>query len=457
MNSGVPNWANRSLFWGDNLTVLRGMNSASVDVIATDPPFNKGKDFHATPDSLSSGSSFQDRWSWRDDVDQEWIDQITDDFPLVMNVINGSRNSYGDDMGAFLCFMAVRLLAMKRVLKKEGSIFLHCDPTASHYLKELMDAVFGKENFRNQIIWRYSGWNKKLRNHFERRHDVILFYTKSKEAKFHGYGTPWKSKEEYLKVRKQKLRVDEDGREYVLSDRGGGERIKRYIEEAMQYGRPTDDVWELDKLNNSSKEWLGYPTQKPLELYERLISSVSDEGDIVLDPFCGCATTLVAAEKLKRQWVGIDIWKGAPKAVIARLQELGLVDDKNGNSNYLFDSGEFFFREDVPARTDDSETVTPFLAVKQKVVEPDGKKQSRAEIYEILLSERGIVCQGCDRRFDDRRYLELDHNTPRSDGGLNHVSNRVLLCSPCNRAKSNHLTLSGLRMLNKKNGWMANQ
>lgn len=447
---------NRSLFWGDNLAVLRGMNSESVDVIATDPPFNKGKDFHATPDSLASGSSFQDRWSWRDDVDQEWIDQITDDFPLVMNVINGSRASYGDDMGAFLCFMAVRLLAMRRVLKQEGSIFLHCDPTASHYLKELMDAIFGKENFRNQTIWHYSGWNKKLRNHFERRHDVILFYTKSKKAKFNGYGTPWESKEEYLKVRKQKLRVDEDGREYVLSDRGGGTRIKRYIEEAMEYGRPIDDVWDVDKLNNSSKEWLGYPTQKPIELYERLILSASDEGDIVLDPFCGCATTLVAAEKLNRQWVGIDIWKGAPSAVVSRLQELGLVDDTSGDTNFLFDSGEFYFREDIPTRTDDGEVASPYLAVKQKVREPEGtKRMSRAEVYEILLSQSGPVCQGCDRRFDDPRYLELDHNTPRSDGGINHVSNRILLCSPCNRAKSNTHTLSGLRRMNKQNGWMA--
>ena len=142
---GKPNWASRTLFHGDNLKFLRAMNSDSVDLIATDPPFNKVRDFHATPDSLASGARFQDRWSWERDVHQEWVDQITDDNPRVMNVIQGSRSSYGDDMGAFLCFMAVRLLAMRRVLKPTGSIYLHCDPTASHYLKELMDAVFGRE------------------------------------------------------------------------------------------------------------------------------------------------------------------------------------------------------------------------------------------------------------------------------------------------------------------------
>ena len=121
------------------------MNSKTVDLIATDPPFNKGRDFHATPDSVAKGASFQDRWSWDKDVHEEWVDKITDDFPKVMNVINGSRESYGDDMGAFLCFMGVRVLEMHRILKTTGSMYLHCDPTASHYLKELMDAIFGKK------------------------------------------------------------------------------------------------------------------------------------------------------------------------------------------------------------------------------------------------------------------------------------------------------------------------
>lgn len=150
-----PNWNNRTLFHGDNLRFMRGMNSETIDLIATDPPFNKGRDFHATPDSLASGASFQDRWSWENDVHEDWLDQISDDHPHLMEVIQNSRKTYGDDMGAYLCFMAVRLIAMRRLLKPTGSIYLHCDPTASHYLKMLMDAIFGRKNFRNEIVWSY--------------------------------------------------------------------------------------------------------------------------------------------------------------------------------------------------------------------------------------------------------------------------------------------------------------
>ena len=440
----VPNWQNRTLFHGDNLKFLRQMNSESVDLIATDPPFNKGRDFHATPDSLAKGASFQDRWSWETDVHQEWVDHITDDHPNVMNVVQGSRLSYGDDMGAFLCFMAVRLLAMRRVLKPTGSIYLHCDPTASHYLKELMDAVFGRKNFRNEIVWHYQGWNKRLRTHIERRHDILLFYSRSKGSAFNYPTRPWDSKDEYIRVRKQRVRADGNGREYVLSDAGGGKRVKRYLDDAMRYGVPLDDVWRIDKINNSDKiERTGYPTQKPLALYERIILASSNEGDVVLDPFAGCATTCVAAERLGRQWVGIDIWDKAHETVVDRLRGEG----------ELF--GEVHYATEPPERTDDGETSAPFLRVKQAVREPHGPRMSRAEMYDILLSRQGPKCQGCDRRFDDPRYLELDHNTPRADGGINHISNRVLLCSPCNRAKSNVYTLSGLRRINKKKGWMA--
>ncbi len=173
----TTNFANRTLYHGDNLAFMRAMNSESVDLIATDPPFNKGRDFHATPDSLAAGAKFQDRWSWERDVHEEWVDQIADDYPHVLNVIQGSRSSYGDDMGAFLCFMAVRLIAMRRLLKPTGSIYLHCDPTASHYLKELMDAVFGRRMFRNEIVWCY-GSGGASKQHFSRKHDLILWYSR---------------------------------------------------------------------------------------------------------------------------------------------------------------------------------------------------------------------------------------------------------------------------------------
>ena len=441
------------MFHGDNLPFLRAMNSETVDLIATDPPFNKGRDFHATPDSLAAGASFQDRWSWEQDVHEEWVDQITDDFPLVMNVIQGSRNSYGDDMGAFLCFMAVRLLEMRRVLKPTGSLYLHCDPTASHYLKELLDAVFGRRNFRNEIVWHYSGWNRKLKRHFNARHDVLLFYSKRNAPVFFSYAEPWESEEEYVKLRKQKVRTDEQGRKYVLSDAGSGKRVERFLSDAMAYGKPVSDVWILDKVNNSASEGYGYPTQKPLALYERVIQASSHPGDMVLDPFCGCATTLVAAERLNRQWAGIDIWNKAHDAVIDRLRQEELLAP-DSQPDKLFHIGQIYYETKPPARTDDGLEAVPFLRTKLKVQEPQGRKLSRAEMVAFLLEQHGSRCQGCNRLFDDPRYLELDHNTPRSDGGINHISNRILLCGPCNKLKSNQYTLSGLRRLNKKNGWM---
>ena len=220
--------------------------------------------------------------------------------------------------------------------------------------------------------------------------------------------------------------------------------IKLYKDERGYYTMVNcRDYWPVDAIGRTSSERTGFPTQKPLSLYERMVRASSNEGDVVLDPFAGCATTLVAAERLGRQWVGIDIWDGAHEIVVKRLR------DETG----LF--GDVHYSTTPPARTDDGETAAPFLRVKQVVQEPDGPRWTRAEMYAHLLEQHGSRCQGCDRTFDDPRYLELDHNTPRSDGGLNHITNRVLLCSPCNRAKSNMYTLSGLRRINRQNGWMA--
>ena len=428
---GIPNFKNRTLFHGDNLLFLRGINSETIDLIATDPPFNKGRDFHATPDSLAAGAKFQDRWSWADDVEGEWVDQITDDWPNVMTVINAARESYGDDMGAFLCFMGVRLLEMRRVLRSTGSIYLHCDPTASHYLKQLMDAVFGKRNFQNEIVWHYRRWTGQAKR-FQRLHDNILFYSKSStDRTFNVQYDPYTKKS--LK-RKQHYHTRIKGDDvYVTSIDARGVRA--------------GDVWQIPVLNSQSKERTGYPTQKPLELYELLVKASSTTGDVVLDPFAGCATTPIAAERLGRQWIGMDIWDGAYEVVIQRL---------NDSRQLLNDiPPEMSLVGVPPQRTDSGEAATPYLQVTEKYAEPGGTKMSRAEMYEHLLAQYGSKCQGCDRTFDDSRYLELDHNTPRSDGGLNHISNRILLCSPCNRAKSNTYTLSGLRKVNKKNDWMA--
>ncbi len=430
------NFANRTLFHGDNLAFLRGMNSGTVHLIATDPPFNKGRDFHATPDSLASGARFQDRWSWDDDVHPEWIDQIEDDWPHVMEVINGSRASYGDDMGAFLCFMGVRLLEMRRVLREDGSIYLHCDPTASHYLKELMDAIFGRKNFRNEIIWCYSGGGQPSKD-FPRKHDTILRYSRSIRYTFN----------------RDEVRIPYDSDYKATVFVGTETRAPGRTYRPNPKGKVVEDWWRSIPRPYGD-EHTGYPTQKPLALYERIIKASSNEGDWVLDPFAGCATTCIAAERLGRQWVGIDIWDKAHGTVVERLQGEGLAAPAGDTGGRLLTFGQIGYSTAPPVRTDDGEAAAPFLKTKLRF-EPPGPRMSRAEMMALLIENSGPVCAGCDRQFDDERYLQLDHNTPRSQGGLNHISNRMLLCGPCNRAKSNTLTLGGLRRLNRKNGWMA--
>ena len=187
---------------------------------------------------------------------------------------------------------------------------------------------------------------------------------------------------------------------------------------------PVQNLWDdITQIGAHAQERTGYPTQKPLALYERIIKASSKEGDIVLDPFAGCATTCVAAERLGRQWVGMDIWDGAFKVVQQRMED---------NRQLLTDIPEIHYETMPPVRTDEGDSTAPYLQVTERFAEPRGPYMSRAAMYDYLLTQHGSKCQGCDRSFDDPRYLQLDHNTPRADGGLNHITNRVLLCGPCN-------------------------
>lgn len=252
-------------------------------------------------------------------------------------------------------------------------------------------------------------------------------------------------------------RYEKEDRIHFPKKQGGVPQRKRYLREHP--GIVPTNIW-LDIKKACGAEHTGYPTQNPLKLYNRIIRASSNEGDIVLDPFCGCATTLATAEHAGRQWVGMDIWDRAHEVIVERLnreKKFKLQKTKHSKEYYEveLDAKEFHFTSELLERTDDGETAAPFLKVKRSIPETPGRKMSRDEIYDILISEQGVKCQGCDRKFDHKRYLELDHNTPRADGGINHISNRILLCSPCNWAKSNTKTLSGLRAFNRKEGWMA--
>ena len=423
---GMPNFANRTIFHGDNLEFLRGLNSESVDLIATDPPFNKSKDFHATPDSLAAGSSFTDRWRWEHDVQQEWVDALTDDWRPVMDFINGVKASGSADMAAFLCWLGVRLLECRRILKPTGSLYLHIDHTAHAYAKVLLDGIFGRRNFRNEIVWFYKAMSSAKR-HFPRKHDTLLWYSKSNNYVFNGDDV----REEYDP---QTVKRYEKPVEFP----GGYKAVMN------KKGRLPYDVWEIPPLRNVSKENVGYPTQKPLALYERIIKVSSNEGDMVLDPHCGCATTPVAAERLGRQWIGMDIWQCAYQMMLDRLNA----------------EKQVWKPEDVrlitrpPERTDAGEMAAPYLPQLQgRVAKPP--RFSREQMKAILIRQWSAVCWGCgfEPPNADDRFFDLDHDRPKAGGGSNELDNRAILCRPCNGRKSNTLTLEGLRRANKRDGY----
>lgn len=294
----LKGWTNK-LIWGDNKLILSSLangpmreeieKEGGIKLIYIDPPFAVGADFSF--DIEISGESATKK--------QSVIEEIA------------YRDTWGKGISSYLNMMYERLKLMYQLLANDGSIYVHCDWRVHSFLRFLLDDIFGKIMFRNDIIWRYSGWNKQLNHAFEKRHDYILFYGKSEQATFYSYFKPWKSKEQYVKRRKQKVRVDEDGKEYVLSDAGGGKRVKRYLEEAMKEGVVVDDVWILDKLNNSAKEGLDYPTQKPESLLSRIVQASSSKGDIVADFFCGSGTTPAISEKLNRKWIACDLGRFA--------------------------------------------------------------------------------------------------------------------------------------------------
>ena len=375
-----PNFKNRTLFHGDNLDFLREINSNTVHLIATDPPFNKGRDFHATPDSLASGASFQDRWSWEKDVHEEWTDKITDDYPRLMEAIESARYAHSDGMGAFMCFMAVRLMEMWRVLRQDGSIYLHCDPTASHYLKAVMDAIFGHVNFRNEVIWQRTtntGSSKARAHKLSNDTDSILYYAKSKNSIFNRQYKPYsddylrrfKYRDERGKYRWQCMstyseqKVKELREKNMLREKGKNPEYKQYLHELK--GISLSNLWiDVFHINPMARERTGYPTQKPLALYERIVKVSSNPNDIVLDPFCGCATTLIAAERLGRQWAGIDIWDKAHDIVIDRLKKEGLAGPDRDTGGRLFTFGEITYTKTLPERTDNGDEAVAFPSSK---------------------------------------------------------------------------------------------
>ncbi len=334
---------NRTIFNKDNLDILRGINSSSIDLIYLDPPFNKKKVFTAPIGSSAEGAEFSDIFRQKD-VKDEWKKDIKEDYDKLSNYLEGIDNlsKKGEKVVhkdfeytyCYLCYMAIRLIEMHRILKDTGSIYLHCDSTMSHYLKILLDIIFGEKHFRNEIIWRYTG-NSIPKYCFPRKHDTVFWYSKSESFKFYPKEVLVPYSDSTLK---RYNHVDQEGKRYKISALRDGKQEIIYMKE----GKYADDVWEIPVLRG--KESIGYPTQKPLALLERIIKASSNEGDIVLDPFCGCATTCIAAERLNREWIGIDVSVKAFELVKQRLKKEVQSD--------LFETKEVPYTTIPPVRTD---------------------------------------------------------------------------------------------------------
>ena len=313
---------NRTLIRGDNLEAMREFPSESVDLIATDPPFNSKRDYFVPyrdergrkPETLVR--AFTDTWAWGDAAEAAYRELLVEVGGKVADTFQGLRQFLNETpMMAYLVMMGVRIVEMHRILKPTGSLYLHCDPTASHYLKIILDAVFDTRNFRNEIVWSYHRWTGATK-HFQRMHDILLFYVKDRNlSKFNILTEPYSEKSKHKGRRQTTVQVD-GTIDQIYTDDTSREKAMR-------------DVWEISYLNSQAKERVSYPTQKPIALYKRIIAASSDGAELILDPFCGCGTTLMAAEELNRKWIGIDLTYLAIGAVEQQFERL-FPQHKNG-------------------------------------------------------------------------------------------------------------------------------
>ena len=464
------------------------MNDKCIDLIATDPPFNTGRNRSASAGSYEDdwrwhqdGEPLPDQWRWENPVHSHWMEEIKDENESLFHAIEAVKRSHSEGMAAFICFLSVRLLEMHRILKPTGSIFLHCDATANAYIRMAMDAIFGRKNLMNEIVWRkYAGRKNNAKRKLSTQHDTIFFYRKGKKAPFYPKFVPHSEKE----LEREYRYTDESGRRYRKSRGGSYQRYgieKRiYLDESP--GRAIGTLWVEDglQLNTSSSEKTQSPDQKPLELYKRIIQLTTNPGDWVLDPFCGCATTPIAAELLNRNWVGIDRRTDAEGHILNRLlytsdradSQRFIPFDKKAKTfdpvrlqeaRDLVASMNFVFTAVPPQPTTPVKNF-PVLKTVAGVKTLRKNRYSYDEMKDILTKLFGAMCWGCGYRpqvsplHDAKDYLELDHIDPVQDGGSNELTNRALLCAPCNKFKSSHKTLgavqseAGFRTGNRRSG-----
>jgi site-specific DNA-methyltransferase (adenine-specific) len=377
----MPPITRNTLFYGDNLPILRDyVDDESVDLVYLDPPFNSNRSYNVLfrdergREAEAQITAFEDTWHWNAATERVYQALVTDSPPPISGMIHALRQSIGaNQMMAYLTMMAARLIELHRVLKPIGSLYLHCDPTASHYLKIILDSIFGGENFRNEVIWQRTLSKSLTTRQLPNNHDVLLCYQKTNAATWNSDAVFQQYNEsdldektagkyhhrdpdgrlyrldnlinpnpnrpnltyEFLGVTKvwrwtkQRMQTAYDAGLVVQTKPGTVPQLKRYLDE--QRGRPLGDIWaDIPPINSQAAERLGYPTQKPLALLERILAASSNPGDVVLDPFCGCGTTIAAAQKLGRRWIGIDITHLSIALMKYRLKDMfGLVEKQD--------------------------------------------------------------------------------------------------------------------------------
>ena len=495
------NAIDRGVYIADNLDFLRSINTASVDLVCIDPPFAKNNTFTgdkltpplsqderenefrllkewgiendeqadeagiAWPDDPKARGGYEDTWSWDEDIHPDWVKGIKATHPAVNMLIETTQQIHGDSISAYLAFMAIRLFEIHRILKPTGSLYLHCDHTASGYLRQLLDGIFGKENFRNEIIWCYPPGGAGPKYGFHRKHETIYYYGKTEAGQFNRpYGEmPPETAATYKKV-------DEAGRHY--KEYPGG---RQYLDETP--GRPHPDWWiDIVSLGQavSSKERTGYPTQKPMALAERIIKASTNPGDVILDCFAGCAYVALAAEKLaaedlsqKREWAACDL---NPRAwTVFKRQfnkggKLPILACNDATTGQQVLGSEPPITIHGPHQLPDLKTTN---AVEVKKLRTQNRRaagskyrggvkettlMSRLEMLTALLklSQGRAWCCGAQFLGDDKQLIltqyELDHITPKSRGGEDEITNRAPLCKTHNILKSDRdINLDQLR------------
>ena len=492
------NAVNRGVYIADNLAFLRALNDECVDLVCVDPPFAKNETFTGDrirppltdaeiaierrllaswgaraaqdadakgitwPDDIARGG-YTDIWSWESDIHEDWIESLEADYPAIYSLIDATRLVHSDDVAAYLCYMAIRLIEIHRVLKPTGSLYLHCDHTANGYLRQLIDAIFGNQNFCNEIVWCYRGLPSTAKI-WQQKHDTILFYRKSEDYNFNVLrGDPTEGSMRtfrsamnrgYNLNRSKRMVTVFDWDKYRAAVDAGTIPSDLQPKGFTGGNPPLRDWWEDIRIlgGPNNRERTGYPTQKPVALAERIIQASTNEGDMVLDCFAGCAYVGVAAERLNRRWVACDFNPRAWTVFKRQFSKPSLIvldceDEITGQAALSLDNTVTVHGpDDLPARTTPIGEASPqaFALPEREFKVPASDIPNRV-MLETLLEWSGYkawCCGFANRRPDGSivktiNNFHLDHVDPKSKRGSNQIWNRAPLCPTHNIRKGN--------------------